>query len=146
MKLVVDGKNSGLIFEIHPKIKSTFDIKGEAAIFDLDIDVLLDASHVDLKFQELPKFPDVPFEISVLADKSVYAAEISSIIEKSNKESIRSIELFSVYEGAPVPEGKKSVSFRIIFASKDATLSPAEIDSLQKGVIDTLAKKGFVLR
>ncbi|MGL4368727.1 MAG: hypothetical protein ACRCUT_03515, partial [Spirochaetota bacterium] len=68
------------------------------------------------------------------------------IIEKSSKDFIRNVSVFSVYEGAPVPAGKKSVSYRVIFAAKDATLTSAQIESLQKGVIDALAKKGYTLR
>lgn len=146
LKLIVDGKEAGIIFELHPSTKSVFEIKGECAMFDLDMDILLAASRIDAKFAELPKFPDVPFEISVLADKNDYAADIEKLIEKSSKEFIRDISVFSVYEGAPVPDGKKSVSFRIVFASQEATLTSAQIETLQKSVIDALSKKGYTLR
>jgi phenylalanyl-tRNA synthetase beta chain len=146
LRVIVDGKESGIIFELHPSIRSSFDIKGESALFDIDVDYLLSASRKVMKFEELPKFPDVPFEISVLADHTIYADDIADIILKSNREIIRSINVFSVYEGAPVPDGKKSVSYRIIFAAKNATLAPQEIESLQKSVVDALAKKGYLLR
>ncbi|HNX58974.1 MAG TPA: phenylalanine--tRNA ligase subunit beta, partial [Spirochaetota bacterium] len=146
LRLVVDGKDAGLIFELHPATKSAFGIKGNAALIDIDIEILLNASRREKKFDELPRFPDVPYEISVIADRTVYAETIADIIRKTNRERIRSVEVFSVYEGAPIPEGKKSVSYRIIFAAKDATLASQEIESLQKSVLDALQKKGFTLR
>jgi phenylalanyl-tRNA synthetase beta chain len=146
LKIAIDGKDAGLVFDLHPSTKSAFGIKGECAMFDLDMDILLAASRIDVKFRELPKFPDVPYEISVIADKNDYASDIQKLIEKSSREFIRDISVFSVYEGAPIPEGKKSVSYRIVFASQDATLTPDQIESLQKGVIDSLSKKGYTLR
>jgi phenylalanyl-tRNA synthetase beta chain len=146
LRVFVDGKEAGLVFELHPAVKSTTDIRGEAVLFDLDMDLILGASRKERKFVEIAKFPDVPFEVSVIAEHNVYAENIAEIITKSNREFIRSVNVFSVYEGAPIPAGKKSVSFRIIFAAKDATLAPAQIESLQKGVIDALSKKGFSIR
>jgi phenylalanyl-tRNA synthetase beta chain len=139
-------KDAGLIFELHPATKNAFGIKGNAALFDIDIEILLNASRREKKFDELARFPDVPYEISVIADRTVYAETIADIIRKTNRERIRSVSVFSVYEGAPIPEGKKSVSYRIIFAAKDATLASQEIESLQKSVLDALQKKGFTLR
>jgi phenylalanyl-tRNA synthetase beta chain len=146
LKVVVEGKTAGFIFELHPKTKASFDIPGNTALFDLDIDLMLEAGKKESKFKELPKFPEVPFELSVLADRTVYAEDIAQIIERSSKEFVRSVSVFSVYEGAPVPAGKKSVSYRVIFAAKDATLTSAHIESLQKGVIEALGKKGYTLR
>ncbi|MBN2041697.1 MAG: phenylalanine--tRNA ligase subunit beta [Spirochaetes bacterium] len=146
MFISIDGNTSGLIFEPHPKIKSNFGIKGEAAIFEINIDTLLKCSKQELSFIELQKFPEVPFDVSVLADKHVYTAEIQSVIEKSSREFIKSVELTSVYEGQPVPEGMKSVSFTIVFSAKNATLSPEQIDDLQKKVVSSLDKKGYKLR
>ncbi|HEY1405482.1 MAG TPA: phenylalanine--tRNA ligase subunit beta, partial [Spirochaetota bacterium] len=146
LRVIVDGKEAGLIFDLHPATKNAFGIKGEAALFDINVEMLLSASRREKKFDELPRFPDVPYEISVIADRTVYAEDIADIIRKTNRERIRSINVFSVYEGAPIPSGKKSVSYRIVFAAKEATLAPQEIESLQKGVLDALQKKGFTLR
>ena len=59
---------------------------------------------------------------------------------------MRGVEVVSVYEGEPVPAGKKSVSVRVVFAAPDHTLGPDEIESAQKKVIADLDKKGYKLR
>jgi phenylalanyl-tRNA synthetase beta chain len=84
--------------------------------------------------------------VSVLADRQVYARDICSIIEQSNNELIQSVEVVSVYEGNPIPEGNKSVSLKVTFASPERTLSPEEIDRLQKNTVSILNKKGYQLR
>jgi phenylalanyl-tRNA synthetase beta chain len=146
LRVVVDGKEAGIIFELHPAAQNAFGIKGHTALFDIDMEILLNASRREKKFDELPRFPDVPYEISVIADRTVYAESIADIIRKTSRDRIRSVEVFSVYEGTPIPDGKKSVSYRIIFAAKEATLASQEIEVLQKGVLDALQKKGFILR
>jgi phenylalanyl-tRNA synthetase beta chain len=142
----ISGAAAGNVFELNPMIYKNFDFTGKAAMFDINLDSVMNAGKAETRFAELPKFPDVPFEISVLADKYAYVADIQSVIAKSNRELIRNIEVISVYEGAPVPEGMKSVSFKMIFNAKDATLTPDQIDKLQKGVVATLDKAGYKLR
>ena len=82
----------------------------------------------------------------MLADRQVYAREICSIIERSNNELIQNVEIVSVYEGNPIPQDKKSVSIKVTFASKERTLSPEEIDTLQKNTITILNRNGYQLR
>ncbi|MFH0975354.1 MAG: phenylalanine--tRNA ligase subunit beta [Spirochaetota bacterium] len=137
---------AGHVFELHPKMYKNFDFAGKAAMFDINLETVMSIGKTEIRFAELPKFPDVPFEISVIADKYAYVADIHSIIQKSAKDFIKSIDVFSVYEGAPIPQDMKSVSYRIIFNAKDATLTPQQIDGLQKKVIDALNKGGFKLR
>ena len=139
-------KTQGILFELHPGIKEEFDIKGNAAFFDLNITNLFKSKRAGMDFVELRKFPDVPFEISVLVDKFVYTSDIYSVIQNSNKKYIKSVDVISIYEGSPIPEGQKSVSLRIVFASRDKTLSPEEIENLQNSVIENLKKKGYNLR
>jgi phenylalanyl-tRNA synthetase beta chain len=146
MALIVEKKVSGYIFELHPDTLREFDIAGSAAIFDIDLDILYGARMRDTSFMELQKYPGVPFEVSVLADRKVYAQEICSIIEKGGIEMIQGVNVVSVYEGNPIPEGKKSVSIKITFASRERTLTPEDIDRLQKNAVGLLAKNGYHLR
>ena len=146
MKILIEGKDAGLIFEVHPETAAAFEFNGSAAIFDIDLDAVFNAEKLPVKFRELQKFPEVPFEISVIADRMTYGGDIQNVILRSDKNLVREATVFSTYEGAPIPEGKKSVSFRVIFASKEKTLEPAEIEALQKKVIADITKCGYSLR
>ncbi len=146
MKVEVDGKEAGLIFEVHPEASLTFEFTGKAAIFDLDLNILFNAEKTPVKFTELQKYPEVPFEISVVADKKTYSQDILSIVRKCDKNRITEAKVISIYEGSQLPDDKKSVSIKTIFASKEKTLEPAEIEDLQKKVISALNKEGYVLR
>ncbi len=145
LELRLTGSCIGYVFEPHPAVRERFELKGAAALFDLDMDALLSAPRREIEFKELQKFPEVPFEISVLADRLVNAADIQAIVERIGGH-VRSAEVISVYEGGTVPAGRKSVSLKVIFAAPEHTLGPDEIERLQKKVIGDLASKGYTLR
>ncbi|HOT44480.1 MAG TPA: phenylalanine--tRNA ligase subunit beta [Spirochaetota bacterium] len=146
MTVTVGKDPAGFIFELHPDAAAAFDITGTAAMFDMDINALFNAQRRDTAFRELRKYPEVPFEVSVLADRRVYARDLCALIEKSNRDLIQSVDVVSIYEGSPIPEGKKSVSIKAVFAAGDRTLTPEEIEKLQKDTIDILNKNGYQLR
>lgn len=145
-RITIDGKDAGLIFELHPATIKEFELAGSAAMMDIDMDMLFQSPGQDLRFNELRKFPEVPFDISVLAGLRVYAEDILTLIRKTDGKLIHSAEVVSVYEGAPVPEGKKSVSVRIVLYSPEKTLESSDIESIQKKIIASLEKNGFPLR
>ncbi|MCX7678504.1 MAG: phenylalanine--tRNA ligase subunit beta [Spirochaetes bacterium] len=138
-------KEIGLIGELHPATIEALDMKGHGAFFDLDVDALMAAEKLPQKFTELPRFPEVPFEVSVLAPSREYAANLCDIVRASTQ-LVRSCEIISIYEGAPIPLGKKSVSLKVVFGSNEKTLEPSQIDELQKTVIAALEKNGYALR
>ncbi len=146
LEIVIEGKHAGLVFELHPAVRQRFDIAGQAALFDVSVDQLFAAKKLERSFTELRKYPDVPFELSLIADRFAYAEEICAIAAKSSREFVRDASVVSVYSGEQIPAGKKSVSVRVVFAAQDRTLAPEEIEKLQKSVIDALGKKGYALR
>jgi len=146
IQINVDNRKAGLVFEVHPSTKEVLDIKGDVVIFDLNASTLYDTEREDNLFVDLQKFPDVPFEISILTDVFEYGERICQIIENSSREFIRSVDVISVYTGSPIPEGKKSISIKIIFNGKKRTLLPEDVDRLQKNVIAVLEKSGYTLR
>ncbi len=145
MRIMIEDKEAGFVFELHPVISEKFEINGTAAMFDIDLNVAFDSEKRETKFKELQRYQSVPFEISVLADKYCYSEDILSVIRKSSR-YIQSAETVSIYEGAPVPEGKKSVSIKVIFASSDKTLTHDDIEETQNKIIADINKAGFSLR
>jgi phenylalanyl-tRNA synthetase beta chain len=146
LAIEIEGNRAGLVFELHPATAATFEISGPAAFFDIDLNQVFAAKKRERAFTELQKFPSAPFEISVIADTQTYADDLRAIIRGVDKNHISSVEVITIYRGNPIPEGKKSVSLKTVFAARDRTLRPDEIDALQKKVIAALEKKGFSLR
>lgn len=142
----IAGKRAGLIFELHPQTADGWGIKGSAALFDLSLDRLFEAEKSDTVFRELRRFPEVPFELSVICKEREYASALRELIVKSRPKFVKEAEVIAVYKGEQLPPDKKSVSFRITFAADDHTLETKEVEDLQNAVISALAAKGYRLR
>jgi phenylalanyl-tRNA synthetase beta chain len=146
LRMVHDGRELGLVFELHPAVRERLDLEGEAALFDMDLDILYGLPGRPLAFHELQRFPQVPFEVSVMTDETSYSGDIRNIIHAAGGKRVRTVSTLSEYRGEQIPGGKKSLSFRIVFADPEKTLSPEEVDSLQKSIVKGLEKEGLTLR
>jgi len=145
-EVLINGNSAGFIFGLHPQVKNNFGIKASVSLFDISLDAMFEGTKKKILFSELQKFPDVPFELSVICAKNVYASDIADSIRNVDKKLIRNISVITVYEGSPIPEGSKSVSFEIVLGSDDKTLTPQEIEKLQTGIMDAVKKKGYSIR
>jgi phenylalanyl-tRNA synthetase beta chain len=131
------GAVVGRLSELHPNLVEA----GRAAVLDLDLELLRELRPAQLKYKPVPRFPTSAFDLSIVTDARTLAGELEAEIRKlaGNVEYVRE------YEGAPLPEGKKSVSFRITVGG-DKTLSTAELTGIRNGIIEALTAIGFELR
>jgi len=110
-------------------------IKNSAAIlFEIDIDSLKPYPSRTNKFVHLPEFPITEYDISMLFDLSVKWEDIVKVIGSED------VSFVDEYRGHQVPEGKKSVTIRLVIGSPKKTLTSEEIESYAKGVMKRLQK------
>ena len=136
----------GYVSEIHPSILQDFNINAKISFIYIDFEALSQVNHKKDKFKDIAKYPHVPFDVSVIVDKRTYVSDVIKTIEKVNKQLIRDINLFDIYEGTNLPENKKSFAFTINFYSKERTLEPGEIRDLQNNIMKSLNDKGYEVR
>ena len=96
--------------------------------------------------QAISRFPVVPYDVAIIADAKTPAGEIERALRGSDKALVRDVSLFDVYEGKNLPEGKRSLAYKIVFGAMDRTLGSEEIEKLRDSVARVLAKKGWELR
>ncbi|OAI45040.1 phenylalanine--tRNA ligase subunit beta [Rhizomicrobium sp. SCGC AG-212-E05] len=135
--------------EIHPKILAAFDIKGPAAGFEIFLDAIPDAKSKGGKAK--PLFAPSPFQaierdFAFVVDARLAAGEIVKVVKLADRNLIDSVNVFDVYEGKGVPDGKKSVAVAVRIQPKDATLTEAEIESLAQKIVAATLKIGATLR
>jgi phenylalanyl-tRNA synthetase beta chain len=107
-----------------------FDIKQEVLYADFNWDLILKLLSNKIKFTEIPKYPEVRRDLSLLLDDNVTFDSIFNLARQTEKSLLKDINLFDVYQGKNLPEGKKSyaVSFTIQDSSK--TLTDVQIDKI----------------
>jgi phenylalanyl-tRNA synthetase beta chain len=115
---------------VKKSIAKSFDIKQEVFYADFNWDAILKLVGSKIKFTEIPKYPEVRRDLALLVDESVQFTSIYKIARQTEKSLLKKIELFDVYQGQNLQEGKKSyaVSFTIQDATK--TLTDVQIDKI----------------
>jgi len=119
-----------------------FDIRQDIFFADINWNNLLQIIPVnDIRLQEIPRFPEVRRDLALLVDKSVDFNTIQSIILNTDKNIIKSVGLFDVFEGEKIGQDKKSYAVSIILQDKKATLTDKQVDKLIRNIVDNLSKQ-----
>lgn len=121
---------------VHPKLAKTFDIKQPVWYAQIHWDAV--ASRLPgqpVAFKELPRFPWVRRDLALLVNETASYAEMEKIALGVDKKILREVNLFDVYEGKNLPEGKKSCALSFIFRADDRTLTDAEIEPVMDKLV-----------
>ena len=128
----------GLIGEVHPLVINNFNIKQTAFIFELNLSDLMAFLPEDKKSTPLPRFPSISRDITIIVDGDIEANTILAAIKNINENLVENILLFDIYEGDPIPNGKKSLSLRIIYRSRDETLEDDFVNEIHATLTNRL--------
>ncbi|TRX42992.1 phenylalanine--tRNA ligase subunit beta [Flavobacterium restrictum] len=107
-----------------------FGIKQEVFFADFNWALILKVMSSKIKFTEIPKYPEVRRDLALLIDQSTTYDSIYTIARQTEKSLLKSIQLFDVYEGANLPEGKKSYALSFIIQDNSKTLEDVQIDKI----------------
>ena len=138
--------NIGYIGQLHPEAALNYDIKGEVYVAVLNMDILSMLAKFDIKFSGIAKFPASGRDLALVCDRSAYVGDIEKIIRKNAGKFLEKLDLFDVYEGEQVAEGKKSVAFSLSFRAQDHTLKDDEINPVIEKILAALAEKNIEIR
>jgi phenylalanyl-tRNA synthetase beta chain len=122
-------KKLGILGAAGKKAMKQYGIKKPVFLAELDLNVCLKlVKHATKTLHDLPKFPAVRRDFSLLLDRAVHFVEIESLAYKKAGKLLREVGLFDVYEGKNLPEGKKSYAVRFILQDPGKTLTDQQID------------------
>ena len=126
------GKTKLVDFGIIKKsVLKHFSISQEVLYADFKWDAVLEhARHTKIKYTDIPKFPEVRRDFALLLDESVNFEDIHSIAKQTEKLFLKDINLFDVYQGKNLPEGKKSYAVSFTLQDKNQTLTDKQIDKI----------------
>ena len=94
-----------------------------------------------MKYKEISKFPSIKKDIAVVVDKNIESLEIAKAIKKAGGSNLVNVEIFDVYEGKGIEDGKRSLAFSLTFTAFDKTLADEEINPLLEKIIKTLEEQ-----
>ncbi len=146
----VENAEVGRIGEVHPDVCDAFDLGSDPVVyFELKLDDLLAACEDEAsnqnRFQSLSRFPSANRDLALVVPAEVPNSQIQRLIERVRL--VERAELFDVYAGENVPEGTRSLAFRIRFRAADRTLTAEEVNRAMNGLMRVLEREaGATLR
>ena len=111
-----------------------------SVLVEMNLDALKPLKSRTNRFTHLPEFPMIDYDISFLVDSMVKWEEVYSAIMGKKNELLRDASFVDEYKGKQIPEGKKSITLRLVIGSGEKTLTGAEIETVANGARKKLAK------
>ncbi len=136
----------GYIGEVHPKVSENYSIKDRVYVAVIDMRYVQEYAEFDIKYTGIPKYPAVTRDISLVMDKDVLAGDVEALICKKGGRLLEKCELFDVYEGDRLEEGKKSLAYSIRFRDAERTLEDKDVNQVMDKIIEALQGIGAELR
>ena len=136
----------GWFGELHPAVNRAWDVDGEVAVAEFDLEALRQAGGRERKMEAISRFPVVPYDVAVVVDARTPAEEVERALRTADKKLVRDVSLFDVYEGDKLPAGKRSLAFRVVFGAMDRTLGTEDVERLRAAVESSLTKKNWEIR
>jgi len=134
------------VWEIHPTIAKRFDILDRIWFFEINVSKLIKKAYNKVKAKEISNFQENNFDLSFVVDKRVKWKDIETTIKNTNKDLIKRVELFDIYENEEKLPWKRSLSFKIYIQSMTETLKDDVKTNLIKEIVSKVEKKGWNLR
>jgi phenylalanyl-tRNA synthetase beta chain len=132
--------------EVHPKVSAEYGIEDRCYIAEIKVDKLYNIPEQKIIYKQLPKFPAVERDFALVCDIAIPVGILEQALREGAGKLCENIQLFDVYTGSQIAEGKKSVAYRVTLRSAEATLTDEVIDRAVNKMIKKLEQVGATLR
>ena len=134
--IIVNGKKYGVMGLLHPEVS-----ENKVFVCEINLSKLLELKTGKMKYKEISKFPNIKKDLSIVVDKNIESLDIAKLIKKTGGSNLTNVEVFDVYEGKGIEEGKRSLAFSLTFGSQDKTLTDDEINPVIEKIIAMTEKE-----
>ena len=137
-KVILDHEVLGVLGEVHPQVLGHYEVHETVYLFEMDFSKMVKWAGEGRRFQPLPKFQAVYRDLSIVVDKALEAERVVEAIRAFRQPFVEEVALFDIYQGPPIPEGKKGVSYRIRYQTNDRTLTDEEVNRYHEKLLSRL--------
>jgi phenylalanyl-tRNA synthetase beta chain len=141
VKMVSGNIEIGRAGKVKSSFQKDFGIKQEIFYADLDAALLFNAANPKFDVQDVPKFPEVRRDLSLVLDRHVGYKEIEELVRSTERKLVKDIIVFDVYEGDKIPPGKKAYALGFTLQDDAKTLTDEEIDKTMSRLIGAFETK-----
>lgn len=145
--LTRNDKAIGRIGKVMPAITRALGIKQEIFYGELDASLLFLSANPKLVIRDIPKYPEVRRDLSLVLDTQITYSEIEQLVLNTERRLVKNVLPFDVYEGENIPKGKKAYALRFTLQDESKTLTEEEIEASMNKLMRALEKElGAVIR
>lgn len=136
----------GVVGEIDPGVLESIGIEGRVAYLEVDLGALLADEPSPVVARSVSRYPASRFDLAFLCPETLEAQSVSKALTTAGKGLLVAVRLFDVYRGAGLPEGMRSLAFRLVAQAPDRTLTEEDAASLRQRCIEAVERLGGILR
>jgi phenylalanyl-tRNA synthetase beta chain len=138
----------GVVGELHPSVVAAFGLLGtdgqprRVGWLDLDLDVLLDRGRASRRSEDarpVSRYPSADMDLALVVDDTISAGDVEATLERAIGEQCESVELFDVYRGPAIGDGRRSLAYHLRFVALDHTLADEEMAEIRARCLDAVA-------
>ena len=133
--IIFQNKVIGVMGELHPNQIEKYDLgKNNAVVLEMNLEALLDAKVSETKMSQISRFPSVSRDLAFVLDASTPSSDIIRAVKKVGGSYVINCEVFDIYQGANIAEGKKSMAITVTYRKDDGTLTDKEIGDAEEKI------------
>jgi phenylalanyl-tRNA synthetase beta chain len=145
--LLVGGEVVGEVGEVDPGVLEALGVRERVAWLQLDLDAALAAEHGEHLYRRISRYPSSDLDLAFEVDDAVPAADVARAIEAAAGDLLVRCQLFDVFRGAPVADGRRSLAYRLRLQAPDRTLADDDLHGVRDRVVAAVtADLGAILR
>jgi len=133
------GRRLGYLGQMHPNLCDEHGLP-PVFVFELDFERLLEYAPRQIIAHSLPRFPSVERDFAVVVDGEFPSQQIVSWIKNLGEALIEHVQVFDQYLGSSIPEGKKSLAYKVSYRAGDRTLTDSEINTFHQNLVEQIGK------
>jgi phenylalanyl-tRNA synthetase beta chain len=137
-ELRAGGDVVGWVGDVHPLVAGEWDLAGIAA-FEIDLDRVIACADSVARYEDLTSFPELREDIAIVVDAGVPAATVLETVRAAGGRLLARAEIFDVYRGEQVAQGRASLAIALTFRAKDRTLTDADVAPVREKIVARLA-------
>lgn len=137
----------GILGEVHPTVQERYNLSQRAYLCEIDLEQLYQAVPSALTYKPISRRQELIRDLAIVVDEQIPAQDVRDTIARSGGALLRSVALFDVYTGDPIPAGKKNLTYSLVYQAEDRTLTDSEANAIQERIINALREQfGAALR
>ena len=142
LEITAEGKTLARLGKVSPQLLKDFDISQDVFYAEIELENCQSfRSNENLKFVDIPKFNKIRRDLALLVDKTISYSELYELAKKNKSPFLKKINLFDVYEGKNLPEGKKSYAMSFELLNEEKTLEDKDITEVMNALIKSFTKE-----